>query len=111
MRMLTLLADLRLARLVDELTQQLTRQAYSLVREVCEARVLGMTHAEARGYVWAKTRPIVLAAVSAASVGHPALDPANLALLSERTRERVVRAVLSDLMRDRVRHVNRRRAA
>jgi hypothetical protein len=111
MGLLTFLADLRLARLVDELTQQLARQAYGLLHEVCETQVLSMTHAEARGYVWAKARPIVLAEVTAAGIGHPALDPRNLALLSERSRERVVRAVLSDLMRDRARYVSRRRAA
>jgi hypothetical protein len=109
--MLTFLADLRLARLLEELTQQLTRHSYALVREVCEKRVAGMTHAEARGYVWAKARPIVLAEVAAAGLGHPVLDATNLAALSERTRERVVRTVVSDLMRDRVRHVKRRRAA
>ena len=70
-----------------------------------------MTHAKARGYVWAKAQSIVLAEVSVVSLSHPSLDATNLTLLSDRTRERVVRAVVNDLMRDRVRHVNRRRAA
>jgi hypothetical protein len=111
MGLLTLFADLRLARLVDELTQQLTRQAYGLLREVCETPVLTMTQAEARGYVWAKARPIILAELAATAIGHPALDPTTLARLSERTRERLVRTVVSDLMRDRAHYVNRRRAA
>ena len=111
MKLLTFLADLRVGRLVDELTQKLARQVYGSLRDVCETRVSSMTHAEARGYVWAKAQPIVLAQVSATSTTHPSLDATYLALLSDRTRERVVRAVVNDLMRDRVRHVNRRRAA
>ena len=111
MGLLSFLADLRLARLADELTQRLARQTYGLLREACQTHIQNMTHAEARGYVWAKARPIVMAEAVAAAIEHPALDQTRLASLGERARQRVVRAVLSDLMRDRVRHVNRRRAA
>ena len=111
MGILSFLADLRAIRLVDDLTQQLARQAYGLLREGCELRVPRMSHAEARGYLWAKARPIVVAEVARLAPTHSDLSPAVLALLTDRTRQRVVRSVLSDLTRDRVNHVNRRRAA
>ncbi len=111
MGLINFLADLRALRLVDELNQQLARRAYGLLREVCEMRVPGMSHAEARGYVWAKARPIVSVEVASAAKMHPALGPAALIALHERTHDRVVRAVVSDLLRERTRQVGRRRAA
>ena len=111
MGLFTFLSELRAARLVDELSQHLARQVYSLLRELCEARVPAMTHAEARGYLWAKARPIVAAEVAAAAGRRPALSRVAVATLQERTHDRVVRSVLADLMRDRVRHVSRRIAA
>ena len=111
MGLLTYFADLRAARLIDELTKQLARKTYGLLRETSETRVPTMTHAEARGYLWAKARRIVSAEVAVTAVAQPSLSPWALAVLTERTHDRLVRTMLADLMRDPVRHVQRRRAA
>src|SRR5689334_22689123 len=74
MPLLTFLADLRAARIVDEFTQNVARQTYGTLRHMCERRVLTMTHAEARGYVWAKARPVVTTEVAAVAVAHPTLN-------------------------------------
>ncbi len=111
MPLLTFLADLRTARIVDEYTQNVARQSYGTLRQMCERRVLTMTHAEARGYVWAKARPVVAAEVSAVAVAHPTMSAHTLQMLSERTHDRLVRSVVSDLMRERVEQTRSRRAA
>jgi hypothetical protein len=111
MGLISFLADLRATHQVDELTQQLARQTYGVLRDLCEARMPGMTHAEARGYVWAKARPIISTQVAAVAIAQPALGPGALAMLSERTHDRVVRTVVSDLMRERAQQMHRRRAA
>ncbi|HVU86924.1 MAG TPA: hypothetical protein VHD36_06365 [Pirellulales bacterium] len=111
MPLLTFLADLRAARIVDEFTQNLARQTYGTLRHMCERRVLTMTHAEARGYVWAKARPVVTTEVAAVAVAHPTLNARTLQMLSEQTHDRLVRSVVSDLMRERVEQARSRRAA
>ncbi|MBI2825651.1 MAG: hypothetical protein HYX69_13285 [Planctomycetia bacterium] len=111
MSILTLLSPWRAGRLKDELAQQVARRAYVALREVCEDRVPAMTHAEARGYLWAKARPLVAAEVTHIAQFEPALPIAFQAQLAQRSRERLVRLVMTDLMRDRVRSTSRRRAA
>jgi hypothetical protein len=111
MGLFSFVADLRATQLIDELAQQLSRQTYGLLHDICQPRVALMTHAEARGYVWAKARPIVLAQVTVAAQAHPDLGRLALSTLSERAHDRVVRSVLSDLMRERAQLANRRRAA
>jgi hypothetical protein len=111
MALFTFLADLKAARIVDEFTQRVARQTYAGLREMCERSVPTMTHAEARGYVWAKARPVVAAQVATVAVAHPALSQNALQMLNDRTHDRLVRSVVSDLMRERAEHAQRRRAA
>jgi hypothetical protein len=111
MPLLTFLADLRAARIVDEITQNVARQTYGTLRQICERRVLTMTHAEARGYVWAKARPVVATEVAAVAVVQPTISPRTLHMLSERTHDRLVQSVVSDLMRERAEQKRSRRAA
>ncbi|HEY4310475.1 MAG TPA: hypothetical protein VGN12_13565 [Pirellulales bacterium] len=111
MALLTFLADLRAARIIDDVTQRLARQAYGTLREVCELRVPTMTDAEARGYVWAKARPIVAQRVAAVAEARPTLATSTLHMLSNRTHDRVVESVVSDLMRERAEQARNRRAA
>ncbi len=111
MALFTFLADLKAARIVDEFTQRVARQTYAGLRDMCERRVPTMTHAEAHGYVWAKARPVVAAQVAVVAAAHPALGQNALQMLHDRTHDRVVRSVVSDLMRERAENARRRRAA
>ena len=111
MPLLTFLADLRAARIVEEITQNVARQTYGTLRQMCERRVSSMSHAEARGYVWAKARPVVTTEVAAVAIARPTLSTHVLHMLSERTHDRLVQSVVSDLMRERVEQKRLRRAA
>ncbi len=111
MGLLRFLADVRATQIVDELCQQAVRQVYGSLRESCESRVRQMSHAETRGYVWAKARPLVSREVSAIAVAHPTLGQQIVDMLCERTHDRVVRNVVSDLMRENAQRTHRRRAA
>ena len=70
-----------------------------------------MTQAEARGYLWAKARPLVVAEVAAVAQNRRGLAPWAQSLLIERARHRVVRNLLADMVRDRSWIALRRRAA
>jgi len=111
MGLLRFLADVRATQIVDELCQQATRRVYGSLREACESRIAQMTHAETRGYVWAKARPIVTTEVTAIAIAHPTLGQQIIDMLCERTHDRVVRNVVSDLMRERTQRTHRRHAA
>jgi len=111
MGLLTFIAELRATQLVDDMAKQVTRQVASLVRNACARRVATMSHAEARGYLWAKARPMISAEVRAIAVAQPALRPLTLAALSERAHDRIVHTVLAELMQERTRYVGQRRAA
>jgi len=111
MGLLNFLADLRAARLVDEISKQVARRVTERLHQACAARVGNMTHAEAHGYLWAKVRPLLTTEVAAVATTQPSLGTGAIAVLHERTRDRVVRTVLAEVMHNRIRHEGLRRAA
>ena len=111
MRLFTLLARATTARLVDDLSQQISRRLYIPMREACVAAVSRMTRAEARGYVWAKAQPAVTLEVARVIAWHKGPTGGVDALIAEQARERLVHQVLADLLSERTARPGMRRAA
>ncbi len=110
MSLLALLDQLRGTQRLDDAVAQIARRAYAPLREGCELLVPQMTRAEARGYIWAKARPII--ALDPAAIAGQAKLPATVqAMLTEQARDQATQEVLGDLMRQRLDRAARKRAA
>jgi len=104
-------AEIRATRELEELARRIARRMYTPLRQAAFERVVSMTQAEARGYLWAMARPMAVAEVAAVADGRRGLAPWAQSLLIERARQRVVRNLLADVIRDRSWITLRRRAA
>ncbi len=104
-------AELRATRELDELARRIARRTYTPLRQAAFDRVIAMPQAEARGYLWAVARPLVVAEVAEVAQSRRGLAPWAQSLLIDGARQRLVRNVLSDVVRDRAWMIERRRAA
>lgn len=110
MGLIGLLAGLWSAQAIAEVSRQIAQLSYATVRESVEGRTNGMSRAEARGYIRAKSTPVIRTEVETALARHSSLkESARQALVTQAT-ERVVRAVHSDVLRQPTRQVVRRAA-
>jgi hypothetical protein len=89
--------------LAVELTAQVTPKL--------SAQVLHMARSEARGYVRAKSLPVIEAALERIGVERPALHGAVSASFVQRLAERIIRLALDDVAHGRVLRGEPRRAA
>jgi hypothetical protein len=106
-----LLARIRDARWLGQNLRSLTLELAEQVRTSLSFRVLSMPRAEARGYIRAKTTPVVRSALSSAIADHPALTSELLARATVELTDRVARQVLDDVVRGKVLIHGVRRAA
>lgn len=111
MRLFTLLTRATTTRLVDDLSQQISRRLYGPLRDACAAAVERMTRAEARGYLWAKSQPVVTLEVARVMAWHKGPSGGVESLIAQQARERLVQQVLADLLRERTAGRGARRAA
>jgi hypothetical protein len=96
---------------VAELARQVAQRSYVLVRESVEGRTCSMSRAEARGYVRAKSGPVIRSEIAALVKRVRHLDQRGLALVHSLAGDRVIQSVLADLGRERMRQLGARRAA
>jgi hypothetical protein len=106
-----LLARIRDARWLGENLRPLTLDLAEQVRSSLSFRVLAMPRAEARGYIRAKTTPIVQRALGSVTAAHPALATELVARVARELTDRVARQVLDDVIRGKVLIQGVRRAA
>jgi hypothetical protein len=111
MRLFTLLARATMTRLVEDLSQQISRRLYAPLRDACAQTVQRMSHAEARGYLWAKAQPAVTLEVARVMAWHKGPTGGVEALVAQQARERLVQQVLADLLEERTARTGKRRAA
>jgi len=111
MRLFTLLARATTTRLVDDLSQQISRRLFGSLREACASAVARMTRAEARGYLWAKAQPVVTLEVARVMAWHKGPTGGVESLIAQQARERLVQHVLADLLQERTAGRGARRAA
>jgi hypothetical protein len=104
-------AEIRATRELDELARRIARRIYTPLRQAAFERIVSMPQAEARGYLWAVARPLAVAEVAAATQNRRRLSQSSQSLLIDRARQRVVRNLLADTVRDRSWIALRRRAA
>jgi hypothetical protein len=106
-----LLARIRDARWLGQNLRPLTLDLAEQVRSSLSLRVLAMPRAEARGYIRAKTTPVVRYALSSVTANHPALTSELVARVAGELTDRVTRQVLDDVVRGKVLIQGVRRAA
>jgi hypothetical protein len=106
-----LLARIRDARWLGQNVRPLTLDLAEQVRASLSFRVLAMPRAEARGYIRAKTTPIVRRTLGSVTAAHPALTRELIARVADELTDRVARHVLDDVVRGRVLIQGVRRAA
>ena len=111
MRLFTLLARATTTRLVEDLSQQISRRLYAPLREACAVAVGRMSRAEARGYLWAKAQPVVTLEVARVMAWHKGPTGGVEALVAQQARERLVQQVLADLLAEKGQRTAGRRAA
>jgi len=109
--MFKLLARIRDARWLGQNLRTLTLDLADQVRTALSYRVLAMPRAEARGYIRAKTTPIVNVAMRSIVAEHPALTGELLARAASELTDRIARQVLDDVIRGKVLIQGVRRAA
>ncbi len=104
----------RNARHVLEATEQLVVRVWPWVWQRVEANVLGMTPAEARGYVRAHSSEMVRAGAASIVESHPSLQDWAVESIVEKTLEGLVSLCLAELVqhqRQMMQLRNSRRAA
>ena len=106
-----LLARIRDARWLGQNLRPLTLELAEQVRCSLSFRVLAMPRAEARGYIRAKTTPIVRQALGSVTAERPALTAELVARVAGELTDRVARQVLEDVVRGKVLIHGVRRAA
>ncbi|HEY2837938.1 MAG TPA: hypothetical protein VGJ26_02230 [Pirellulales bacterium] len=111
MRLFTLLARATTTRLVDDLSQQISRRLYVPLREACAEAVARMTRSEARGYLWAKAQPAVTLEVTRVMAWHKGPTGGVESLVAQQVRERLVQQVLADLLKEKSARRGGRRVA
>ncbi len=111
MGLLTFIADLRAAGLTDDLSKQVTRSVSGRLRQACAGRITQFTQAEARGYLWAKARPMITREVAIIARVQPMLTPTTLSIVSEHSHDSVVATVLGEVLQSRTQPAIHRRAA
>jgi hypothetical protein len=94
-----------------ELARQVAQRSVALACELVGQRTSAMGRAEARGYVRTKAAPVIRAEIAAMVARHRRLNDHALAVVYSQASERVVKAVLADLARGRLRPSDTRRAA
>jgi len=104
-------AEIRATRDLEEISRQIARRIYTPLRDAAYERIVAMPQAEARGYLWALARPMAVAEVAAVANTRRGLAQRAQSILIDRARQRVVRNLLSDAVRDRSWIAMRRRAA
>ena len=88
---------------IAELSRQLAQRSYASVRESVGPHVLEFSRAEARGYVRAKSGPVIRAEARLVAGRNRGLSQASVAAVVAQASDRVVQSVLGDLNRQRAR--------
>jgi hypothetical protein len=102
-----LLAGRRVARGVRTLAEVLA----AAVQPSLSPRVLAMHRAEARGYIRARTTPVVETEMGRLVLAEPALSSSRRAKIAAELTEQVVQLVFSEVVRGRALRTNLRKAA
>lgn len=93
-----LLAGLRVRGDLESLADQVASRSRTAAWNASHARALGMRLSEARGYMRAKSGPVLRAELAAVAAGRPELSAALQREVFELAGERLVKTLISDLL-------------
>ncbi|HEX4149730.1 MAG TPA: hypothetical protein VHY20_12115 [Pirellulales bacterium] len=105
------LVRLRDCRWLEKNANALAVQLTAQVTPTLSAQVLRMSRSEARGYVRAKSTPVIEAALEQIASVRPALQNSVPAAFIQRLAERIIRLALDDVAHGQVLRTEQRRAA